>query len=113
MGISFKENLRNELDYCDLTVKELSAKTGIPKGTLDCYLGARASMPPADVAVKIADALAVSVEYLITGNPEKRMLSLSGQNHTIRSIIQIILTLTAKDNEIILELAKVLKRQAS
>ena len=64
---SFKENLRNELDFQGLTVKELSAKTGIIKGTLDNYLGVRASIPPADVAVKIAKALNVSVEYLVTG----------------------------------------------
>ena len=68
---SFRENLRNELDFKGLTVKELSAKTGIIKGTLDNYLGVRASIPPADIAVKIADALNVSVEYLVTGKEEK------------------------------------------
>jgi transcriptional regulator with XRE-family HTH domain len=113
MGTSFKENLRAELDYLDLTVKELSARTGIAKGTLDCYLGVRASMPPADVAVKIADALSVSVEYLVTGRKdERRTLSLPSHDHTIRSIIQVLLTLSAKDSETILELAKILKRQA-
>lgn len=75
---SFKENLRNELDFQGLTVKELSARTGIIKGTLDNYLGARASIPPADIAVKIADALHVSVEYLVKGEDRKiRMESMS------------------------------------
>ncbi len=68
---SFRENLRSELDFQGLTVKELSAKTGIIKGTLDNYLGIRASIPPADIAVKIAQALNVSVEYLVTGKEEK------------------------------------------
>lgn len=68
---SFRENLRSELDFQGLTVKELSAKTGIIKGTLDNYLGVRASIPPADIAVKIAQALNVSVEYLVTGKNEK------------------------------------------
>ncbi len=68
---SFRENLRNELDFQGLTVKELSAKTNIIKGTLDNYLGARASIPPADIAVKIAEALNVSVEYLVTGKDKK------------------------------------------
>jgi transcriptional regulator with XRE-family HTH domain len=67
MGSTFRENLRNELDYQGMVVKELSAKTGIPVATLDCYLGARATMPSADAAVKIARALKVSVEYLVTG----------------------------------------------
>lgn len=64
---SFKENLRNELDFQGLTVKELSQRTGIIKGTLDNYLGIRESIPPADIAVRIAQALNVSVEYLVTG----------------------------------------------
>ena len=68
---SFRENLRNELDFQGLTVKELSAKTNIIKGTLDNYLGVRASIPPADIAVKIAEALNVSVEYLVTGKDKK------------------------------------------
>ena len=68
---SFRENLRSELDFQGLTVKELSAKTGIIKGTLDNYLGVRASIPPADIAVKIAQALNVSGEYLVTGKDEK------------------------------------------
>ena len=68
MESSFKKNLRDELDFQDIKVKELSAMTGIPKPTLDSYLGVRQPMPPADVAVKIAQDLNVSVEYLVTGN---------------------------------------------
>jgi transcriptional regulator with XRE-family HTH domain len=67
MGSSFRENLRDELNYQDLTVKELSTKTMIPKATLDCYLGARSSLPTVDAAVKIAAVLGVTVEYLVTG----------------------------------------------
>lgn len=48
-----------------MKVKELSAATGIPKPTLDCYLSARQVIPPADIAVKIAKVLNVTVEYLI------------------------------------------------
>jgi transcriptional regulator with XRE-family HTH domain len=112
MGTNFRENLRSELDYLGLTVKELSSKTGIAKGTLDCYLGIRASMPPADIAVKIANALGVSVEYLVTGKEEKKQKNFPLYNHNIRSIIEIILKLNEKNNEVILELAKVLKKQS-
>ena len=63
----FRENLRYELDFQGITVKELSEKTEIPKATLECYLGARANMPSAEFAVKIAQTLGVTVEYLITG----------------------------------------------
>jgi transcriptional regulator with XRE-family HTH domain len=73
MKATFKANLRSELDYAGLTVKELSAKTGISKRTLDCYLGARASMPPADIAAKIANALCVTVEYLVNSQETKNI----------------------------------------
>jgi transcriptional regulator with XRE-family HTH domain len=110
MKMDFKANLRNELDYLGLTVKELSAKTGIAKGTLDCYLGARASMPPADIAVKIANALDVTVEYLVTGQKHEKKDKLL--DHNIRSIIQILIELSEKDIEIILGLSKILKSQS-
>ena len=72
MGSNFRENLRNELDFQGLIVKELSAKTDIPVGTLDCYLRTQAVEPSAENAVKIANALQVSVEYLITGKNVSR-----------------------------------------
>ena len=68
MDAIFKNTLRSELDYQDMKVKELAVKTGISARTLEGYLGARSSIPPADVAVKIAQALNVTVEYLITGD---------------------------------------------
>ena len=108
MSVDFKANLRAELDYQGLTVKELSAKTGIPKGTLDCYLGVRASMPPADIATRIAIALGVTVEFLVTGKEIKKQDVL---DHNIRSIIKILIELNEKDIETVLGLARVLKNQ--
>ena len=110
MSKDFKKNLRIELDYLNLTVKELSSKTGIPKGTLDCYLGARESMPPADIAAKIAGALGITVEYLVTGERTKKQDKLL--NHDIRSLIQIVTELNKKDTETILALASFLKNQS-
>ncbi|WP_461246719.1 helix-turn-helix domain-containing protein [Treponema sp. R6D11] len=110
MKPSFKTNLRAELDYLGLTVKELSEKTGIAKGTLDCYLGVRASMPPADIAVKIANALGVTVEYLVTGKELKKQDKLL--NHNVRSIIQILTELGEKDIDTVLGLSRVLKNQS-
>ncbi len=65
--MGFRENLRDLIEYKDLTLKELSFMTGIPKGSLSNYLKENCSIPAADIAVKIADALNVSVEYLVTG----------------------------------------------
>ncbi|GHT97148.1 hypothetical protein FACS1894142_1000 [Spirochaetia bacterium] len=43
-----------------ITVKELCAKTDIPKATLERYLGTRANRPSAGTAFKIARALGVT-----------------------------------------------------
>ena len=110
MNSSFRENLRAELDYHGLTVKELSAKTGIAKGTLDCYLGVRSSIPPADIAIKIANALGVTVEYLVTRSESKKQNKLL--NHNIWSIINLLIDLNEKDIEIICGLSKILKNQS-
>lgn len=72
MDSIFKQTLRSEMDFQDVRVKELAAKTGISPRTLEGYLSSRGSMPPADVAVKIADALNVSVEYLVKGKTSEK-----------------------------------------
>jgi len=67
MGINFRENLRSELNFQGVAIKELSARTGIPVATLDCYLGTRATVPSVEAAFKIAQALRVSIESLLIG----------------------------------------------
>lgn len=66
--MNFRENLKSELTYQGMLVKELSEKTGISKRTLDNYLRENGSLPLVDSAVKIAQALHVSVEYLVNGD---------------------------------------------
>jgi transcriptional regulator with XRE-family HTH domain len=74
--MGFRENLKSELIYQDIRVKELAYKSGINPRTIEQYLSAAAKMPSAENAVKIANALGVTVEYLVTGkdqseNPQK------------------------------------------
>ncbi len=64
---SFADRLKEELEYLGITRKELAYKANVKKRALDMYLGTQESMPPADVAVRLAKALNVSVEYLVTG----------------------------------------------
>lgn len=63
----FSERLRAEIEYKGLLQKEVAALAGIKKRALDMYLGSQGSIPPVDVAVKLATVLDVSVEYLVTG----------------------------------------------
>lgn len=91
MDSVFKNILRSELDFQDVKVKELSARTGISSRTLEGYLSSRASIPPADVAFKIAQALNVSVEYLVTGNPMyNESIQKNNQQNSIEEKISIL-----------------------
>ena len=69
---TFADRLREEIEYIGISQKELAERAGIKKRALDMYVGYRESMPPADVAVRLAKVLHVSVEYLVTGFDEKR-----------------------------------------
>jgi lambda repressor-like predicted transcriptional regulator len=45
--VGFRENLKAELSYSGILVKELAAQTGIKKHTIDNYLSVRGRMPAA------------------------------------------------------------------
>ena len=64
---SFSQRLREEIEFLGLTRKELAYKADVKIRALDMYIGSQESMPPADVAVRLAKALNVTVEYLVTG----------------------------------------------
>jgi bacteriophage CI repressor helix-turn-helix domain len=66
--MSFKDRLREEIEYKGLMVKEIASQVGISNSTFLSYIDARAVLPNVETAVKIAQVLGVSVEYLVTGN---------------------------------------------
>jgi transcriptional regulator with XRE-family HTH domain len=107
--MGFRENLKTELSYQDIKVKELAAKTGISKHTLDNYLNVREYMPSADAAVKIAGALGVSVEYLVTGKDARvRKLSIEPE---IRILVQKFKQLDADDRKMIMAIMQLYKNR--
>jgi len=69
--MGFKENLKEQLNFSGMYVKELAALSGVKKQTIDSYLNVNSCMPSADSAVAIAQTLGVSVEFLVTGNDIK------------------------------------------
>jgi len=69
--MGFKENLKDQLSFSGMYVKELAAKSGVKKQTIDSYLSVHSNIPSAEAAVAIAKALGVSVEYLVTGKDAK------------------------------------------
>ena len=111
--MGFKENLKSELLYTGMMVKELSAVTGIKRHTLDNYLNTHNSVPNAIAAVKIAQALGITVEYLVTGRDcidDKKMASFPRDLH---NLIKIWNNLGKKDREIAFDLLKTLENHAN
>ncbi|MCL2174752.1 MAG: helix-turn-helix domain-containing protein [Treponema sp.] len=100
--MGFNENLKGELEYKGMLVKELAHRSGIPKKTLDKYLLSNGSMPPADNAVSIAKSLDVSVEYLVTGkkNAEKKTLK-QYLSPEMRSVAECVEPLSREKRKII------------
>ncbi|GHV01021.1 transcriptional regulator [Spirochaetia bacterium] len=105
--MGFRENLKEELTYKNMMVKELSVLSGVNKRSIDTYLREKGSIPSADAAVKIANTLGVSVEYLITGR-DTQIEKL--RNTKIHELIQVIETLDQNSREVMLTLGKALKR---
>ena len=104
MGNSFKENLREEIEFTGISIKELSVKTGIPRRSIDNYLSSRESMPPADYACKIAKVLNTTVEKLLgettnnTGSENSKIISMLAQikSEDKKAILQLLSTLSNK-----------------
>ena len=105
--MGFKENLKAELSFKNMMVKELSDKTDINKSTLDNYLRDKHSSPTVENAVKIAQALGVSVEYLVTGK-DSHIIS----KENIDIIYHLTSDLQRLDKYDLLSLSHLIKRMA-
>jgi len=106
--MGFKENLKSELAYSGMLVKELAVRTGVNKRTIDNYLNTHNCMPSADAAVRIAGALGVTVEYLITGNKSQERKP-SPPFPDSRAVLKNLEALNKRDRKIVLNLIKSLK----
>jgi len=107
--MGFRENLKSQLEFSGMLVKELAARSGVKKKTLDSYLGNRGYIPSVEAAVSIAKALGVSVEFLVTGKDTRTERSLSFLPLDLQEIVLVSGQLTTKDRFIILNLARLLK----
>ncbi|MDR3342935.1 MAG: helix-turn-helix domain-containing protein [Treponema sp.] len=80
----FSQRLHEAIAYVGLLQKDVALKAGIKKRALDMYFDSRKSMPPADAAARLADALGVSVEYLVTGKTKPAVLRPVGLFEVLR-----------------------------
>ncbi|MDR2716937.1 MAG: helix-turn-helix domain-containing protein [Treponema sp.] len=107
--MGFRENLKSQLEYLDMPVKELAVRSGVKKKTIDSYLGNRGYTPSVDAAVSIAQALGVSVEYLVNGTNSKQDRPFSSFHEDIQKIVLVSEQLNSKDRNVIINLARFLQ----
>lgn len=105
--MGFKEILKDELIFQDIQTKELAVKTGISLSTLNHYLASNGNAPSAENALKIAQALGVSVEYLMLG---KKSDSSDEIKPKVRKLISELNQLSDDDLDLIGNVAKRLKQ---
>jgi transcriptional regulator with XRE-family HTH domain len=105
--MGFKENLKSELAYSGMLVKELAVKSGVNKFSIDNYLSTRGQIPSADAAVKIACALGVSVEYLVTG--EEKSPAETRMSSETRTIARLTEQLDERNRRFVLDFVKWIK----
>jgi transcriptional regulator with XRE-family HTH domain len=103
--MGFRENLKAELEYQGILVKELAEKSGVSKKTIDHYLTSDPREPLVSNAVAIAKVLNVSVEYLVDGKTSIKEPS----NNEIKQLALRLSKLSKKDLNIILGLIKILE----
>ncbi|WP_296329603.1 helix-turn-helix transcriptional regulator [uncultured Treponema sp.] len=108
MNSSFKENVKDELQFQGLSVKELSAKTNIPYQTLENYLNSRASMPPADYACRIAKVLNTDVESLLGEKDIQN--SVPEEKKQDRHILTLISRLNPENKKAVLQILTTMVR---
>ena len=109
--MGFRENLKSQLQYSGMLVKELAARSGVKKKTIDSYLEVRGYTPSVDAAVKIARALGVSVEYLVSGTDITKSWPLSSLPEDIQEIVVVSERLNKNDRKIVLNLALMLNKR--
>ena len=73
LNMGFKDNLEFALDSAGLKHVDLAEKTGISIKTIENYFKeSKPVIPMVDKAVKIAQEIGVTVEYLVNGNEGKK-----------------------------------------
>ena len=106
----FKERLLDELNYQGFSKIDFAEQVGISINTLNMYLY-RGSIPAADIAVKMAQVLNTTTEYIILGTDEKKQVQkLNTKSDWQKKEINIILNrLPQEQLEFFLEIARIYK----
>lgn len=102
--MNFKDRLREEIEFNGLLGKEIAAKVGISYSTFLSYIDARSVLPNVETAVKIAEILNVTVEYLVKGDKFESL------NREDRMILSHFRSLDSENQIKLIKIAEVLKK---
>ncbi|WP_296330257.1 helix-turn-helix transcriptional regulator [uncultured Treponema sp.] len=117
--MTFRERLREQIEYRGLLDKEVAAQAGISKRTMDSYVGSESCMPSAEVAVRLAKVLGVSVEYLITGEATPQntidsnvyIINQSSEKKA-RNLLHHFANLSVRDQDLLISFAELMEKNA-
>lgn len=101
--MGFRDVLRDEMAYQGITARELAERAGLRKRTVDNYVMANAQEPGVTNAYKIATALGVSVEYLVTGRKYGGIVPMTGE---VLDLVRSFARLPSDRRELVLRLVK-------
>jgi len=101
--MSFRDNLKEAIGYCGIEQKELAHQAGISLRCLESYLREKSSIPSADKAVKIAQVLGVTVEYLVNGDTSSKKNN--SIEPDIQQLIQTIKDIPVNKRRIVMKIA--------
>lgn len=94
--MNFWKTVIDELEYIGMNRKQLANEAGFDVSNIGKGLK-NGNVPAADTAVKIAQVLGVSVEYLVTGKKNEN----TTQNPVVRAISQDLNYLSDDDIKIV------------
>jgi transcriptional regulator with XRE-family HTH domain len=93
-----RDNLKTAINSSGLIVKEIAARAGVKKRTIDKWVGAEQTEPKVKDLYEVCKILNITVEYLITGAPP------DGIPLEILSIARKINSLGEKDKRAVIAL---------
>lgn len=107
--MTFWENVDSELNFIGMERKELGQKAGFPESYISKGI-ARKSCPSADLALKIADALNVPIEKLVTGT-DRKASSKDSISPDIRAMITKMNKFSPEEKQVIFDMVDVLAKK--
>jgi SOS-response transcriptional repressor LexA len=95
-----RENLKTAISNSEMIVKEIAAKSGVNKRTIDKWVGAEETEPKVKDLYRVCQTLGITIEWVVTGKEK------GGFSQEIISIAQKIAALSLQDREEVMLLVR-------